>query len=465
MNMAKGQTFDIFAVSIPDSNVQMAVARIMVGADRYLSMQAALDQVKAPPVLLFKNTELKDAEQHIAKLKALGVGFRVVRADGTDDDSIMSDDDLPGKPIKSVGRGDKKEQPSAETAAISDILNSGDAYGAMPPIVSIQDAISHHHSKPHGAQTDDAHKGAGARGELTGFGSAGGRYGGANDHGIRAGVGMLNDLKKSEAESQKKTRMVSIILASIVVVFALLFYLSSRDKKFNVKKITLPATAAKTAAAKQQSDNKGGAERNDAAAATPEQQTADNAAAPERKSADTDNKQRNSVNIRHKQEANNYLDSAKTNGTDMDKQVAFYKIAISFNRYNLQAWYGLLQAYRDMGKLNEARATEAQMLEIFGNEVKSVNTAVSQFGELTDAYVNNSGTYRVEYKTKKSTRDEVLREVFNMTRAIRSACNCYNISIHASTGPGKGLTANTTAETSAYTMPEFSRQADVIWVD
>jgi len=168
MYMGKPQTFDIIAVSIPDSNVQKAVARIMVGADRYLSMQAALDQVKAPPVLLFKNTELKDAEQHIAKLKALGVGFRVVRSDGSEDDSVMRDDELPAGAAAHVGKGGKG-QPSADAQALSEILTPGNAPGATPPIVSVRDAISNHHREPRGAPA----------GGVSGFGSAGGYYGGA----------------------------------------------------------------------------------------------------------------------------------------------------------------------------------------------------------------------------------------------------------------------------------------------
>jgi hypothetical protein len=451
MYMGKPQTFDIIAVSIPDSNVQKAVARIMVGADRYLSMQDALDRVNSPPVLLFKNTELKDAEQHVAKLKALGVGFRIAQSDGTEDDSVISDDDLPGG---AAARPTEPMLPVVETPP--DIPASGN----VPPLVSVQDAISHHHSAP--SSSAHAHSG-GATGATGAFGFGGGSGGGhgGGGHGgsgTRAGSDMLYALKKSEAAATKKKRWVSVATAAIVVIFALLFYFVPKGKKFHVSKITLPSSTA-GGVKRPPSGGAGGENAADADAAAGVQ--------PERKAADgaDADKPRGNINNRQKQQASSYIDSAKSGGA-LDKQVAFYKIAISFNRYNLQAWHGLMQAYREMNDMENFRATEAQMQEIFGAEVKSVNAAVTQFGEIIDAYANKeSGAYRVEYKTKKTSRDEILRDAFNLTRAIRNSCGCLNISVYASTGPGNGLIVHSTAATPVHTLPEFSRQANILWFD
>ena len=469
--MGKPQTFDIIAVSIPDSNVQKAVARIMVGADRYLSMQDALDQVKAPPVLLFKGTELKDAEQHIAKLKALGVGFRIVRADdGADDDSIMRDDELPGSAPRKAGA-----THGPLDAAHPDAAGGGNAWGAMPPVGSVMDAISHHHHPAQSGASDSKGKG-GRTGEFSGFGSGGGGYGGGGGgYGINAGSGMIGDLKKSETASNKKNRLVSIIIAATLVIIALLFVLSE-NKKFNVKMIAFPSIGG--GPKKQAKQSGGGADNSrtgEANSATsperpfggvtpdPERQFNDPNAGPRPNANDN---RRNNVNNRQKQQANNFIDSAKTSGTALDKQIAFYKIAISFNQYNLQAWHGLLQAYREMNDAAEVRSTEAQMQEIFGEKVNSINAAVTQFGEIVDTYVNESGAYRVEYKTKKTSQEEILRDVFNLTRAVRNTCNCFNISVYASTGrPGNGLVVHSTSATSVHTLPEFSRQASILWFE
>jgi len=453
--MGKPQTFDIIAVSIPDSNVQKAVARIMVGADRYLSMQAALDQVRTPPALLFKNIEQKDAEQHIAKLKALGVAFRVVRADGTDDDSIMRDDELPGAKPRKAGAAQGPTNAGQSAAPKP---------GATPPLVSVQEAISHHHSDPHGAHAHaGGHKSAdGGRADASGFGSAGGGYGAhGGSGGRRPDAYGLDAVRKSEATSQKKNRLLSIVLSSALVIIALLFYITSKSNKIRVSKITIPGAGA--ISSKKQKDAKGGT--NAAAASADYSQTQRQTDPEPQKTGGDGAKARSNVNNHQKQQANSYVDSAKAGNADINKQIAFYKIAVSFNRYNLQAWHGLLQAYREAGDAKEARSAEAQMREIFGEEVNSVNAAVAQFGELADAYTNESGAYRVEYKTKKTSQEEILRDVFNLTRALRNICNCTNISVFASTGRGNGLIAHSTAATPVHTLPEFSKQANILWFE
>ncbi len=416
----------------------------MVGADRYLSMQAALDQVRVPPVTLFKNMEYKDAEQHIAKLKALGVGFRVVKADdGTEDDSIMRDDELPGAAPRKIS----VKKPATEAAA--------HAAATPPPAMSVQDAISHHHSDPHGVHAHADHKSADG-----GYAGAGGGYGGGHGgSGAHGGGGIHGDafyaLRESEEKSRKKARVISVVTAAVIVVIALLFYLVPKGNKIRVNKIIITAVGGK----QPLKGTGGGADNAPAAGAQPERQADGNDRGGDKE------KSRNNVSNKQKQQANNYVDSAKTSGASVDKQVAFYKIAISFNRYNLQAWHGLLSAYREAKQTEEALATEAQMREIFGEEVNSINAAVTQFGDIVDAYTNESGAYRVEYKTKKTSKEEILRDVFNLTRAVRNACNCLNISIYASTGPGNGLMVHSTAETSVHTLPDFSRQANILWFD
>jgi len=461
------QKFDIFAVSIPDSNVQMAVARIMVGADRYLSMQSALEQVKNPPVLLFKNTDLKDAEHHIAKLKALGVGFRVIKTDdGTEDDSIMRDDELPGKPPIRVGKGAKKapEKPAAEASEIPPPINT---LSAMPPVMSVHDAISQHHRHmAHTGANDDKNSGGHAKADgFSGFGSASGGHGGGGGSGIRAGAGLLDALKKSDEKIQKKNRWVSVVMAAAVVALALLFYIKSKDKQYNVKRIEIQSVAGKngvkhnSANDKPHGDNDGSAENNT------HDGNADPGNVPDTHIGPPDHAQRAAVNTKQRQQANNYLDSAKTGGTPLEKQIGFYKTAIYFNRYNLPAWHGLLNAYREMNDMKEFRAAEEQMKEIFGEEVNSVNNTVAQYGEIVDAYTNSSGTYRVDLKTQKTSRDEVTRDVFNMTRALRNSCKCHDISIHALMSNGDGLIAHSTAETSMHTLGDFKAHADLRWLD
>lgn len=428
--MAKPQTFDIIAVSIPDNNVQMAVARLMVGADRYLSMQAALERVKAPTAVLFHNSDAREAEQHVAKLKSLGVSFRVVRSDdGTEDDDLMvMDEPTAATPAvrDKTADSEKSKLHAPPTGALSDLSAYSNASAQRPAAESMQDVIMRHRYGP--------------RSDAGGGHSSGGHAG----TGRGAAIGGLNALRQNEEKARRKSTIVSVILSTIVVMFAVLFYLAPKDSR-RVSKITLPAG---TENAKDSKKDQG----------KPQRDPTSNAHAD----------RRGNVNNRQRQQADNYVDSARTSGenanADLEKQEAFYKIAISFNRYNIQAWHGLLQTYRSMDKPREARETEQEMVEIFGSEVNSISAAVTQFGELSDAYASDGGAYHVEYKTKKTAKDDILRDVFNMTRAVRNSCHCQNITIHAATPHnGKGLTVTSTAETPVHTLHDFSNRASITW--
>jgi hypothetical protein len=425
--MAKPQTFDIIAVSIPDSNVRMAVARLMVGADRYLSMQAALDKVKSPPALLFHNADTREAEQHVAKLKSLGVGFRVVRSDGAEGGLMPGSDDpdiLPAAEVLAAGGGGGLSAQAAAMRSQTELVSGAGGQQQKPRAESVQDVILRHR---YGTSA-----GGGA-----GSGGSGGVGGGRGSV-----VGGLEYLRKREEASRRKSALASVIAAAAVALFGLLFFLSARDKDNN--KFRGVGSAAEAAA------------KGKGAAKLPK--GAKRAAPAPRRRGDTDGSQR--------RQAENYVDSARTGDADLERQVAFYKIAISFNRYNLQAWHGLLQAYRELDKPREAKEAREAMSKIFGDEVNSVSAAVERFGELSDAYAGEGGVYQVEYKSKKASKEELLRDAFNMTRAVRNACNCKHISIHASTGPdGGGLTVTSNAETPMRTLPEFSKQAEIMWAD
>jgi hypothetical protein len=259
-----------------------------------------------------------------------------------------------------------------------------------------------------------------------------------------------------------KKHKVAII--SILIIFILqtilAFVLKPKPIKFKVSKITIQElTKLKEENATKLNKGMESVEKVSSAGANIEATPKQTASDPVR------TRRRSNVNNQRKQQANNYVDSAKASGTALDKQIAFYKIAISFNMYNLPAWYGLLQSYHEKKDSDGMQETEKQMRDIFGDEVNSVNTAVAQYGEIMDAYVNESGAYRVEFKTKKTSKDDILRDVFNLTRAVRNSCNCTNISVYASTGPASGLIAHSTAATSVHTLSEFSQQANILWFD
>jgi len=76
-----------------------------------------------------------------------------------------------------------------------------------------------------------------------------------------------------------------------------------------------------------------------------------------------------------------FVDSARQYASDDPmKAVKFYKMAISFNKYNINAWFGLLGAYRDLGMKKEEAEAQKKMKAVFGEDIFSINGIVHPFG-------------------------------------------------------------------------------------
>ncbi|MDR0331651.1 MAG: hypothetical protein LBH93_08090 [Chitinispirillales bacterium] len=472
--MENAQKFDIFAVSVPDYKAQEAVARI-ISANSYVPMHTAMEKAKATPALLFHNIELNDAGHHIAELKALGVGFRVERQE----EPVAEAQSGTAKPNEPAHAGieppeaEAEAQPAAADSGADPLAPGGEAepQPVLSDILTAADT-SEPASKPalkpelkrereRERKQEPEPRRLPAHDEL--------HYRKHSEGGVRIeGVG-IDAIRKSEEKTRKKSIMISaIVFAGIIVLGSVIAFL---PPKYTFSASNAPAAPAKPGGkadakpgGKKQADKSG---KRDARAAANSAAAAGSAGATgkQEQRAPSGDQLRVQVGGAQKQQSNAYVDSAKSLHINQQGSVALYKIAISFNRYNLQAWHGLLQAYKSMGNLEEARKTEAQMREVFGENVNSVSAAVSQFGELSDAYMSASETYRVEYRSKKASRDDVLREVFNMTRAVRNACRCQNVSIHAYAASGKEMIAHSTEKASIHSLSEFSNNAEIFWLE
>ncbi len=135
-----------------------------------------------------------------------------------------------------------------------------------------------------------------------------------------------------------------------------------------------------------------------------------------------------------------YVDSA-VHAADLMKRINFYKVALSFNRYNLDAWFGLINAYKEAGMIKQALDAEKQMQALFGEDIDQVHSIVGRFGRLIDVAGPNDGIYRVTYKTAKGSKSELEKETFLLARALRPNCDCTTLILYASTTKGAGLLA------------------------
>jgi len=487
------QKIDLQVVSIPDHEAQLEIARLIVGGDHTISMQAAIEMAKNPPILLFRNMDVKDAKQYLNTFERLGIAFKIKLVDDTAAE-VRNDTPKPAAaPHEQQAAADDSQEPNAihhgqqvtgdsqepdaarHGQQIQDDPRKPDSIhqarqasdGSQAPQI---------HQAGDDAQNDDAmrefagikahnstidrdaepaappappdlpdHTAHPLHEPLYAAGSAGNAPGKYPASGIRVGGTGLEKLARMEQASRKKSLMITSIAVGVLVLLGVMVLFLPKKNKFTVN------TSAAVLIKKEKKP----------AAAKPSKSAPAPAAAPARQN---NGGQRNSVSNQQKQQASAYVDSAKASGNDRENCVAFYKVAISFNRYNLPAWQGLLQAYREQGLEAEANETLEKMTSVFGDEVMSITALVKPFGDLMDAYMTGDGTYRVEYKTRKTAKDDVQREVFNLTRAVRSACSCRNISIYASTGAGRGLLAHSTQETSVHTLSAFSKHAEIVWL-
>ncbi len=177
-----------------------------------------------------------------------------------------------------------------------------------------------------------------------------------------------------------------------------------------------------------------------------------------------ENRSREKISSKSEHQSHLWVDSAKACGDDYLKAINFYKIAISFNKYNMHAWFGLINTYRSAGMSKEMKQTREQMEEIFGSSVFSVSEAVKPFGEILDVYTTDAGALRVEYRTAQNSEQSILSHIYTLAKAFREMCNCKTVSIFATTAPGKGMIVHFNKEASLSTIAAFKKEATITFL-
>jgi len=453
------QKLDLHVTSVPDHRAQIAIAKIISDANHTISLQLAVEMAKSPPLLLFHNIDPKTAEQHINRLKELGIGFEVSIVKPMPKAPPPSDLDLSDfSGIKAHNEGIDKSVPEKPAPPIPPVQP------AARPVAPIE--LNEPKEPPKPSRPTNPIE-LPSRPQQAGTG---------RNQGFTSGGTGLAAIREKERQSKQKTLLVTAVIAGVLLIFTVLMFMVPTGSERFMPKTHAPAPQQEQTQEKQaQKQGRAGSQTAGQAAVQTQAEAQTQTSTPEPAQQpsttptmpgnDSPDKLRSRVSSQSRLQSSTYVDSARTAGDNLDNVISFYRIAISFNRYNLAAWQGLLQAYRDTGMTREARETEEQMRAIFGDTVTSVSDLIKPFGEVVDTYKSEDGTYRVEYRSHKRSRAEILNEVFNMTRSVRSACGCANISIFASTGAGRGMIAHSTPATSIHTLSAFSNQAQIIWLD
>jgi hypothetical protein len=160
--------------------------------------------------------------------------------------------------------------------------------------------------------------------------------------------------------------------------------------------------------------------------------------APAKKSRDEEEDVLPAARVR----AQSFIDSAEACGSDPNAAIRFFQMAIAFNRHNIHAWYGLIEAYRAAGHGIEAEKARAEMEGLFGETAFSMERLVKPFGVLKEYRLSNDGIGSVEYRSRAAgDRKKLAREAYAIARALKIMGTCRSLSVVADAGSAGSMVA------------------------
>jgi len=170
---------------------------------------------------------------------------------------------------------------------------------------------------------------------------------------------------------------------------------------------------------------------------------------------------RKSISSADKKSAAAMCDSAKSAGDNTATLINFYKIAISFNKYNLNAWFGLLGAYNTAGMSEEYQQASNQMKELFGDKVFDVSSQVKRFGDIEDMFENENGVLTIKYRSSEPI-DELQERVYSLIKILHSNYNYGSISVEIADVKTERMVVHVRPGMEIATFADFKRNASVM---
>lgn len=142
-----------------------------------------------------------------------------------------------------------------------------------------------------------------------------------------------------------------------------------------------------------------------------------------------------------------YNDTAKK-CQDTDFEIKFYKLAISFNQLNEEAWNGLINAYDKTNQKEKALQAKKTRDDLFKEYYMEIIKVVNRYGKIIKFPYSNSGSLFVHYNTNKTDAKTILMETYYLFENLCSASKKDTISIYAILPDGSGLHVVSPAEKS-----------------
>lgn len=346
--------------------------------------------------LLSEKIATKEHVPQIQVLRELAQGGYVYAADLMKAEAAVTAQKLQKLHIEFAILKDEEELPEKEVFVPKDVTEEApipETPTAPPPHVSpLHDHVreeNRHHTEP---PIDQEHHEANLR-ALYGFDT------------------------KPEKEKMKPAILVRNI-AIVLVLFGLIWFIAQRTSSAPSR----PSKGKMSASSgKSSSDNK---------------QSKSNKTSKGSKGSSTSESTNDHKQPENAQEAQETKEKAdELCGSNGDQATKLYRVALSFNKKNIDAWYGLLNCFKEHSMTKEIRETEAEMRKIFGPEIFSVHKMVTPYGALEE-YTDSKGATFLRYNSFES--DDPLLDIYKIALSVSNVCKGKKITIYATIGEKEG---------------------------
>ncbi len=169
--------------------------------------------------------------------------------------------------------------------------------------------------------------------------------------------------------------------------------------------------------------------------------------------------------MKNEKESNAFFDSAVVNSHDLEKVIKFFQLAISFNKYNYKAWYGLIDALYNARRFSDAHKTKVEMKMLFGDAILTLNKVIEPYGILIKAQQREDRSYTIEYKSNGLTKKALMNESYQIIKAFKPNCNCESISLFASQTAGSGMIIHIRKDAFFASLSEFEKAASITYLE
>lgn len=155
-----------------------------------------------------------------------------------------------------------------------------------------------------------------------------------------------------------------------------------------------------------------------------------------------------------------YTDSASRQHA-RESRARFYQIAISFNKYNEQAWDGLIQVYDEMGKPDLAQEARARKSNVFGEPQEGLDQILGAYGEMLYSPVVRNDTLFVAYQSRRRKPEGILRETYVLCYDFRSLHPASRVKMEIFVQGKRSLTVVSPLRSMPDDFGEWKRKAQV----